>query len=403
MRKLTKRYKRWLLHRAQAHKKNKAGRLERLRERHYVWGWDGGERERLLAERRADTPPSEICFISNPDESIKFLAGIRSKSRAVETEDAWGRPVFVAKPRSPNGMKRVRKYWDFSKVKKISTAAALVLTAEYDRLAQIAHQTPPTIDLERWSHPFFKRMYEIGFFEVVGLTEDVASLYRTDGDVQTMRIISGMNANQLQQASECIRDLIRFIDTAASLRPDAELALNNALSEAMANVSAHAYPVGHEFKYRHVGKWWVTASADRLTRELSIVIYDQGASIPVTYARKELSQEVKDVLASIFRPEPTFEFANDGAYIQTAMLPGKSQTNQRNRGYGLPEMKTLVDICEWGSLRILSRGGEAKYEYGKNSLDSTSRDVSVGGTLIEWTLRIPQGLNSERHEDNLHS
>ena len=170
----------------------------------------------------------------------------------------------------------------------------------------------------------------------------------------------------------------------------------------MINVARHAYPEDHRFKFRHVGRWWVTASADRVSRELTIVVYDQGATIPITFPKKAMSQTVMDFLSSTLTQSVEFENHNDGAYIEGAMKPGRSKSNQKHRGLGLPEMKDLVDICGSGSLSIFSRGGECHYEYGR-TLVRRSRQQSIGGTLIEWTLRLPEDVFVEEPDNALHS
>ena len=205
-----------------------------------------------------------------------------------------------------------------------------------------------------------------------------------------MKIISGTNSAELAEASQSILKLCDFLGEDQQIQEDVELALNNALSEAMINVSKHAYPADHDFKFRHIGKWWVTASVDRSSRELTVVIYDQGASIPVTFAQKNWPQAARDFLTSMLTFAPSFEFENDGTYIEGAMKPRSTQTGKAFRGLGLPEMKDLVDICGRGSLRIFSRGGECYYEAGRQ-LQRRSRQHSVGGTLIEWTLHLREG------------
>ena len=99
-----------------------------------------------------------------------------------------------------------------------------------------------------------------------------------------MKIITGRNATELREACRNIQELCKFIGNGKMLSEDIEISLNNAISEAMTNVAKHAYPATHPFKHKHVNRWWITASADRKTAELTIIIYDQGASIPVTLA-----------------------------------------------------------------------------------------------------------------------
>lgn len=341
----------------------------------------------MVSENRPDIPPLEICLSTNADETLAFISEWRNRFKSLLPSASGKTFNWLKNAKSQGGKRRIAGYTDFGQITRFSTAPALVVTAEYDRLRTLIDDVPPTINLEEWQDSVFRRLYEMGFFEILGLTESVSSRYFTSGDLRTMKIVSGTNSAELAEASQSIMGLCDFLGEASQIQGDVELALNNALSEAMINVSRHAYPNDHNFKFRHVGKWWVTASVDRGSRELTVVIYDQGVSIPVTFPQKKWSQAVGDFLTSVLTSKPSFEFENDGTYIEGAMRPRSSQTGKSFRGLGLPEMKDLVDICGRGSLRIFSRGGECYYEAGRQ-LQRTSRNHSIGGTLIEWTLHL---------------
>ncbi|WP_320177506.1 hypothetical protein [Roseovarius pacificus] len=390
MKKLTRSYKKWLLHRARVEAKKPARIRNRVKISHVVRAWYGEDIEEVVSENRPEIPPSNVCLAVNADETLQFIAEWRSRFRSLLPAEADKTFIWFKKAKSSKGKRRIHSYTDFGAISNFSTAPALVMTAEYDRLRTLMDDVPPTINLDEWQDPVFRRLFEMGFFEVLGLTANVSERYFTSGDVRTMRIVSGSNSAELAEASKSILGLCDFLGEETPIQDDVEIALNNALSEAMINVSRHAYPDDHEFKFRHVGKWWVTASVDKSSRELTVVIYDQGASIPVTFAKKNWSQTVRDFFSSVLSSKPSFEFENDGTYVEGAMKPRSTQTGKVFRGLGLPEMKDLVDICGRGSLRIFSRGGECYYETG-GQLQRKSRSHSIGGTLIEWTLHLPGG------------
>lgn len=390
MKKLTKSYKNWLLHRARFEGKKPTRIRQREKRSHIVRAWYGEDIEEVVSENLPEIPPLEICLSANADETLKFISDWRNRFKSLLPSESTKTFNWFKNGKSSGKKRRIAGYTDFSQITRFSTAPALVITAEYDRLRTLMDDVPPTINLDEWKDSVFRRLYEMGFFEILGLTENVSERYFTSGDVRTMKIISGTNSAQLAEASQSILELCDFLGEVRQIQDDVEIALNNALSEAMINVSKHAYPHDHDFKFRHVGKWWVTASVDRGSRELTVVIYDQGASIPVTFAQKNWSQTVRDFFASVLTLKPSFDFENDATYIEGAMKPRSSQTGQAFRGLGLPEMKDLVDICGRGSLRIFSRGGECYYEAGRQ-LQRRSRDHSIGGTLIEWTLHLREG------------
>lgn len=387
MKKLTTVYKKWQLNRAKYESGKPRKKKTIRRKRHIVSAWFGDALEDVVSENEPIIPPKNISLTENTEHTIDFFENMRRQYTTLDHSKDLSQIKFVVNSRK-KGLRRIGGYVDFTKIEKIGTSAALILTAEYDRVATILKQVPPTINLHLWNEGVFKILFEIGFFEFVGLQKEVSERYITDGKVKTVKIMSGVNANGISSIYDAIVNLSKYIDDDDPISDEVKLLLTNALSEAMINVSKHAYPDDYNFPIRHVSKWWATGSANCETRELRVVIFDQGASIPVTYPRKTLSQSARDFLLSALRRDSSFDFENDGAYIECAMMPGKSQTNQVNRGLGLPEMKDLIDVCGNGSLKIFSRGGECTYRSG-HGMVRLSRPSSIGGTLIEWTLKFP--------------
>lgn len=350
--------------------------------------------EQINAPIPFSEPPDHLCVFENSEATCEFLLNIRRASLLDPSGEPRVAKNLVKRFRNPKKLSRIRgTIADFSKIEKLSTATALVMTAEYDRAQQIIGETIPTINLHEWHEGVFSKLFEIGFFEAMKLTDDRVEKFHTADSVRTMRVISG-NRAALAGVSAAIKELCAFFD-GSSIDEDTLLPLRDSLSEAMINANRWAYPADHRFVYEHVGRWWVTASADRDNRILTVAIYDQGASIPVTYGKKPerwTSWLTKWLLKGSEKPLQ-FEYQRDGAYIADAVLPGKSQTGEPHHGNGLPEMKGLIDDCGAGSMRILSRGGLYEYEHGSEPKHS-SRNHSIGGTLIEWKLEIPQRIQN---------
>lgn len=397
MKKLTFKYKKWLLNRIRKSaktkfQKNLLPKQNKIRTAHQVTLWSGGKSEKAISVRRPTIPPSNFCFRDNLTSTLEFIANWREQ---LHTNSRNAKSTWVKRSKKHGRLPRINGYTDFSKIDYISTAAAVVLAAEYERMKVILKGVPPTVNLKSWSENLFRKLFQLGFFEIVGLASGLEDSISTDGDVKSMRIVSGTNATELEEACNNIRELSKFIDQQGPMDQRVSVALNSALSEAMINVSRHAYEEIHKFQYRHVGKWWVTASANRKNRVLTIVIYDQGASIPVTFPNKNWSQAVRDFLSNAINSTPEFDFQNDSAYIEGAMRPGNTQTDEVNRGLGLPEMKDLVDICGTGRLTIYSRGGVVSYKPGADT-QILSHPHSIGGTLIEWILRLPESTEHDQ-------
>jgi hypothetical protein len=56
-------------------------------------------------------------------------------------------------------MPKLRAYASFEQLEEISTAAAVVMAADYERLSIRLKQIPPTINLDRWHPAIFRKLY----------------------------------------------------------------------------------------------------------------------------------------------------------------------------------------------------------------------------------------------------
>lgn len=165
-------------------------------------------------------------------------------------------------------------------------------------------------------------------------------------DVMTLRFVSGSDASETEQADGMLLELARFIDPDNELDDNIAVPMNSALSEAMVNVRMDAYPKDIRFRFRHVGRWWLGGTADRARRFLSIAIYDQGASIPVTYARQRWSSAVKAFISERLSIGARSPYADDPVRIDAAMQYGNSNTDRPNRGKGLPRSSRGIGCGE---------------------------------------------------------
>ena len=155
--------------------------------------------------------------------------------------------------------------------------------------------------------------------------------------------------------------------------------------EAMDNCAAHAYPEDHEFRYPTEQRWWMSGSVAN-DRELEVIFFDQGATIPVTLPRSGKRERARRWLNEKLNLVG-IEAADDGQRIQAAMETGRSMVDQQGRGHGLAQMRGLVDQAASGSLRILSRRG--RYIYVKDAGETVDTlDRSIGGTLVHWRFRL---------------
>tara|TARA_R110002126_G_scaffold203115_1_gene350463 strand:+ start:456 stop:1445 length:990 start_codon:yes stop_codon:yes gene_type:complete len=321
----------------------------------------------------------------NTAETLKFLDRLRRRL-------LWGSSKNDVKwLNNENGAPWVGTYLDFSQIEYISASVALILAAEYERAVEATKIPPPVINIHEWQQSVFDRFFELGFFSIVRLSRiEEGGHVVSNQDRMTLRFLSGSDASEAEAADLRLLELAEFIDPDHELPASIAVPINTALSEAMVNVRMHAYPSWHHFQFRPVNRWWLTGTADRTTRTLTISIYDQGASIPITYDRLAkpagIEKFIRDRLDLLMTPKP---YASDAVHIESAMRYGNSQSERPNRGKGLPQMQDAIERCGEGRLNVHSRGGRYAYATSTKTVLDTFKH-SVGGTLIEWIIRLPQ-------------
>jgi anti-sigma regulatory factor (Ser/Thr protein kinase) len=288
----------------------------------------------------------------------------------------------------------IKSYFDFGTIENLSTAAALVITSVYDRAKRLCGSVPPAINLEDWGDDAFKVFYEIGFFELIGHVHGAHPSVRyhdiDDGRYRLMQIMSGQNANELEDVADGISGLLEYLGHGNASLGDLSVEINGALGEAMINVARHAYPPEYKAKtfQRSVGRWWITGRADRDSNTLTIVVYDQGATIPGTLPRRVWFKELIDYIKRtiVYADAPNVNL--DHEYIAYSMRRGKTQTLEPGRGEGLPQMQELIDFCGSGWLRIFSRSGAYSYD-SAGGVTKLKLPIPIEGTLVEWELKLP--------------
>lgn len=270
---------------------------------------------------------------------------------------------------------------DFRNTKKISSAAILFLVAEIDRCRRFAG-----VKMLSGTFPKDKtlniQMRDSGFYDALGVKCNVDDKPK----VFPMEYIKVKSGNQAD--GRMARELRK-----ALLGPQEDLfdkekrnSFFRGLSEAMTNVSQHAYPsdlIGGPIKFVDKG-WWMLGHINKKTKQLKIMIVDQGVGIPRTLPRK-----YKEVMVEFFAKVGVIA-PTDGSIIRAAMEVGRSRTLQTNRGKGLNDLKEIIDKCQAGSLRILSKKGEYKYRIMKGKVEeiATSSEESLNGTFVEWSIPL---------------
>lgn len=332
---------------------------------------------------RASSPgikcPAVFCLDENADEVIEFLAGVRKRLLEVS------RTSIIQQKAKRKTHRHVSRYTDFSTIKKITPAAALVLAAEYDRFRRITGTRLPAINRHKWNVEVDRRLGELGFLSL--LETDRRAIAPAQAGVHIACFRSGA-ANLPQDAGQMTEALTTLLRE-ADIDPDAiEHQLYTGLLEAMENARQHAYPGDAAHDDQTVPLWWMTGEVDVLERRVAIAVYDHGVSIPVTLPTWALFDRVQRFFRPVLGRSPTVgEVEHDGRMIRAALSVGRTSTGLQHRGKGLGRLREIVNQARAGRLKVTSRCGEVWYQKGSRVRDRTRRH-SIGGTLIELELQL---------------
>jgi len=271
--------------------------------------------------------------------------------------------------RAANGRFRLRLL-NFEAITRISPSAALILASEVDRWNRSVTKRLRAVH-DRWDPRIRTLLCEMGFFEL--LQKD-----------RPPDLVSTKNTTFLPFISSTIEDRKTGGQLAKKLRVKIEETAGQevrkhlffeGLSEAITNVSQHAYGAGEKFKM-----WWMFAAYSVDKNLVTVSFYDHGRTIPGTLPSSKWFEQFRGAIMGL----------SDAAKIKAALELGRSATSQRHRGKGLQNFLEIIRAHPGGEIRIYSGHGML---IGKNSSAGISEalDISIRnnetplrGTLVEW-------------------
>jgi hypothetical protein len=341
------------------------------------------------ARERYDMPVN-FCMDDNYEEVAGFLIGLRHRMLEGLRRMRLARVRGGPKASSP-GSTNIEGYADFAMVKRITPAAALILASEYDRLRTILRRPEwlSAVNIERWDEDVLATLDDLGFLALLGVDDPARELPRREGRyIVPFLTGDGVTPTEIDRLLRALADL-----AVVESREDGDNLLRRAriydgLGEAIQNVVDHAYPDSFPFEFPAVNRWWMAGAVDPNNGRFTVVIYDQGISIPVSVPRWSRIDEFKARFAAAVGRE--FDMSApiyDGQAIAEAMAMGKSSTGRSERGNGLPCIRDVIDNCRDGRLRIVSRNGEYRYALNQKP-EHRTLVTPLPGTLIEWDMWI---------------
>jgi hypothetical protein len=379
MKKLTPKYREWLRRRSEREQR----RWGRSKPRFAILSTNHGRR--LVHASKQFSIPSMLCLDRALEGTLSFFHDLRLRT----VRQLRGVVAFpTSRRRSRIGW--VRSFTDFAGLRQITPGAALILAAEYDRMRRMSGIQPGVINLDEWDDRVYATLYQLGFFNLLGFKDDalreVNAAHLQAADIHIAPMQCGDNTDY-EDAAKALTRLFEAVGGDEALR----VQLLGAVVDAIENVKGHAYEEPQpNLRSLIPPLWWVSGSADPATKKLTLAIYDQGQTIPVTLPKTWPIDDLRAAFASLFGMKFDPDASDrDGEAVQTALQLSQTATKQQNRGKGLSKIHDVVRKCPGGRLRLLSRRGHYVYHNG-GSQHSTCM-VPLMGTFVELEANFQTG------------
>jgi hypothetical protein len=303
-------------------------------------------------------PPEDFSFSSNYEAVVTYLDQIRK-----EIGQKGPIKTVVA---------------DLKTIKTLCPSAAICLVAELERWQKISRKRLYPKTVASWDSQVRSNLYAMGFFQLLG-TRLPNELRRQRSEnlpiwlpFSSAVLVDGGIPKQLRRRIE------RALGSLGGLR----MALYTPLIEAIKNAVEHAYAgdeVPDEVKQRVGHRWWLLGVADPAARKITIVLYDQGITIPASLPRSFVWDRILPILKA--------KGGSDNAQIEAAIEYGRSRTQQTERGKGLSDIVALAAQHRDNHVEIYSRLGRY-HAIGSKQQDVDPSPVPLNGTLIRWDINI---------------
>ncbi len=268
---------------------------------------------------------------------------------------------------------------NFDDLRRISSSAALVLTAELSRWDDLSRQHLRPL-LERWDTSILHRFRELGFFELFhnNPMADYTPPNEESKNVQFVKYIKGESGDnkKTKLLKKSIHDIVG--DDISKW-----VFLNTGLSEAITNVSHHAYPKEGRYGKKN---WYLSGGFNSAAKEFKIVFYDQGVGIPKSLPTSKIWERVLEHLSVFAKADRK----KDEVLLKAAIELDRTSTGDSDRGKGIQDMLEFIRQRKNGYISILSRRGLYKYsvDNGKKSTKSVHFEYPILGTLIIWKVSL---------------
>lgn len=269
----------------------------------------------------------------------------------------------------------------FDYLRAVSTSASLVLTAELSKWDDTTRSNLKP-DTTNWTPDVLAHFNELGFFDLFKNKPSNVSYFGKNAshNRRTVKYTKGRCGDK-EQTRVLKENITKMIGDEIKKW----MFLHSGLSEAIVNVSHHAYPDIYGYSINDKN-WYYTAAYNISKRELKVVFYDQGIGIPKSLPASDLWEKILEFL-SIF---PVADQKKDEILLKAAVEFDRTRTEDSDRGKGLQDLMEFIRQRGEGYLSIISLKGLFKLEIknGIESIKSEHFNYPVNGTLIIWCVTV---------------
>jgi len=270
---------------------------------------------------------------------------------------------------------------DFYNLVKISTSAALVLTSEISKWDDNS-RSKLHFDLNKWNQEIAGQLHDLGYFELFK-NNPFKNLEKNNNfhyETKIVRYIKG-KCGDSNKARILKQEIIKIVGEEI----DKWTFLHSGLTEAVINVSHHAYPetAGYSDQDKN---WYLSGSFDEKKKLLKIVFYDQGIGIPKSLPASKVWEKALVILSRF----PIIDRKKDEILLKAAVELDRTSTGKSDRGKGLQDLLEFIKQRDNGYLSIISSKGLYKYtmDKGVNHIKTVSFNNKLLGTLIIWSVHL---------------
>lgn len=328
----------------------------------------------------------QLAFTIDKKSITLHLPEVMNFSTEYETTTTYITAIRLLTEQKTKTKRKYRlAHVNFDNLKKISSSAALVLTAELSKWDDLIRNNL-TPRLDNWDKSILKNFIDLGFFNLFKKAPSFPA--PQEGDIKLVQYIKG-SCGDSKKTRVLKSEIQRIVGETISKWTF----LHSGLTEAITNVSHHAYPDNSTYK-NNEKNWYLTGSYNKQSHQLKITFYDQGIGIPKSLPTSEIWEKVLNLLTSLNVGKGKL----DAELLSAAMKIDRTSTGDTDRGKGLQDLLEFIKQRQEGYLTVISRRGLYRLliKDGAEQTKKHSFNNPLKGTLIIWNVSLkPQTFENE--------